>query len=350
VTGMLERRDTVTADNNGLQARLSRLIEKECGAGAQVANLCPMEDGHAGLTFGFDVANAAGRLIGSFVLKLAPAGVTRRGNTDVYRQAPLLRGLKAAGMPVPSVPWASPDEDLLDTPFIVMERMPGRVFVVWAPHGSFSREPVQLRKLWLQAARLLAQLHQVDWGTALSNWENPRPLRHELETWKGLLRHAQNPEWLAAGTDLYNLLAAHLPDEHPIGVVHGDFQPGNILYVNDQAEALIDWEMASIGSQGLDVGWLLMMSDGRAWEKNWRPVAPVSRDDLMSAYTQAGGPALFNTNWYQGLAHFRLAAIACLNVKLHRTGKRIDELWERFAPSISTLLARGMELASCRID
>ena len=75
------------------------------------------------------------------------------------------------------------------------------------------------------------------------------------------------------------------------------------------------------------------------------PVAPVSREDLVGAYRQAGGPALSNLDWYQALAHFRLGAIACLNVKLHRTGKRTDSLWERFASSISILFARGIELA-----
>jgi aminoglycoside phosphotransferase (APT) family kinase protein len=84
-----------------------------------------MEDGHAGLTFGFDTVDAAGLLLDCYVLKLAPAGVTRRGNTDVYRQAPLLRALKATGLPVPAVPWASTDGGVLGTPFIVMERLPG---------------------------------------------------------------------------------------------------------------------------------------------------------------------------------------------------------------------------------
>ena len=331
--------------SNDLAARLRRLIETECGAGSQVANLGMMEDGHAGLTFGFDVLNAAGEPLNSYVLKLAPVGVRRRGNTDVYRQAPLLRGLKAAGVAVPAVPWASPDETMLGTPFIVMERLPGRIFLVWEPHSSFPRDPVRLRGVWLEAARLLAQLHRVDWRAALPDWENPRPLREELGMWTPLLRHAQDANWLAAGTELNGLLAEHLPDEHPIGVIHGDFQPGNILYVDGRAHALIDWELASIGAQGLDLGWLLMMSDGRAWDPAWRPVAPVSSDDLIGAYRDAGGPALANMQWYQALAHFRLGAIACLNVKLHRTGKRADHLWERFAPSISTLFARGIELA-----
>ena len=109
---------------------------------------------------------------------------------------------------------------------------------------------------------------------------------------------------------------------------------------------MIDWELASIGSQGLDLGWLLMMSDDKAWDASWRPVAPLSKDNLVGAYRDAGGPALFNINWYQGLAHFRLGAIACLNIKLHRGGKRKDDLWERFATSVPCLFARGVELLS----
>lgn len=340
--------DAARADD--LAARLGRLIEAECGTGCRAAHLASMEDGHAGLTFGFDVIDASGRPRGSYVLKLAPVGVTRRGNTDVYRQAPLLHGLRAAGMPVPAVPWASSDENVLGTPFIIMERLPGRVFLVWEPHHSFSRDRRHLRDVWLQAARLLAQLHQVDWQTALPDWESPRPLKEELERWTPLLRHALDPDWHVAGTKLNGLLAARLPDERPVGIVHGDFQPGNILYVDGRAEGLIDWELTSIGSQGLDVGWLLMMSDAQAWDPAWPPVAPLTREDLIEAYGEAGGPAVANLDWYQALAQFRLGVIACLNVKLHRTGKRTDDLWERFAPSIPYLFARAIELAGRAAD
>jgi aminoglycoside phosphotransferase (APT) family kinase protein len=211
------------AQGNSLAARLGRLIETECGTGSHVANFATMEDGHAGLTFGFDVFGAGGEPLGCYVLKVAPAGVIRRGNTDVYRQAPLLRGLKAVGMPVPAVPWASPDDDRLGTPFIVMERMPGRVFLVWEPHSSFPRNPAQQREVWLQAARILARLHKIDWQSALPDWEKPRQVKEELDFWTPLLRHAPDSNWLAAGTDLNSLLAANIPDAQPIGVVHGDF-------------------------------------------------------------------------------------------------------------------------------
>lgn len=345
---MSEKTDPSHADATGpagLASRLQRMIEAERGADTRVINFRVMEDGHAGLTFGFDVVDTAGAALGSYVLKMAPAGVTRRGNTDVYKQAPLLRALRESGLPVPEIPWASPEEDQLGTPFIVMEKMPGRVFLVWEPHDSFSRDPAQLRNIWLQAAGLLAQVHRIDWRQALPHWEEPRPLSEEIERWTKVLRHAEDPDWFAAGTRLGTLLTSRIPGEAPIGVIHGDFQPGNILYENGNARGLIDWELASIGSQGLDLGWVLMMSDDQAWHPNWQPVAPVFAADLIEAYREAGGPAFLNLDWYQALAHYRLGSIACLNVKLHRTGKRPDPLWDRFAPSIPYLFARGIALA-----
>lgn len=88
----------------GLASRLQRMIEAERGADTRVINFRVMEDGHAGLTFGFDVVDTAGAALGSYVLKMAPAGVTRRGNTDVYKQAPLLRALRGIWTACPRDP------------------------------------------------------------------------------------------------------------------------------------------------------------------------------------------------------------------------------------------------------
>jgi aminoglycoside phosphotransferase (APT) family kinase protein len=158
------------------------------------------------------------------------------------------------------------------------------------------------------------------------------------------LRHAQDPAWLSAGTELGAALAASLPDGQPVGLVHGDFQPANILYEDGQAGGVIDWELASIGAQGLDLGWMLMTCDPRAWTPDGSPLAPISAADLIGAYSDAGGPAHRDLDWYEGLALYRLGTISCLNVKLHRTGKRVDAIWERFALSIPHLFARGLEL------
>lgn len=331
-------------DTQDIARRLTPFIANDFGPEARVARLSTMEDGHAGLTFGFDVEDGSARVLKSYVIKLAPFGVARRGNTDVYRQAPLLRALHGLGLPVPDVPWAAPDEDLLGTPFIIMEKLPGRVFVLWDTHASFSREPAAVREIWLSTARLLAELHQVDVGLALPDWETPRTLAEELAIWPNVIKHAQQPEWLAAGTRLGEQLLERMPANPRIGLVHGDFQPGNVLFDQGRIAGLIDWEISSIGPQGLDVGWLMLFSDPLAWDSRFMPTMPPSQAEVIEAYREAGGPAAADLYWFQAMAHYRMGSIACLNVKLHRTGKRHDPLWEGFATSISSMFARGSDL------
>src|SRR3954469_19676937 len=104
-----------------IEGPLQRFALAHYGGPARGDGLKTMEGGHAGLTFGFRVVESTTReLLASLILKLAPRGVRRAGHNDVYRRAPLLRALPAAGLPVPDVPWASDREDAFGTPFVMM--------------------------------------------------------------------------------------------------------------------------------------------------------------------------------------------------------------------------------------
>ena len=100
-----------TMNIDEVAANLRRFVHAHYGAQCGVEALQVMEAGHAGLTFGFRVVDGAAATVRArLILKLSPPGVRRAGNTDVYRQAPLLRALHGAGLPVPDVPWAGADE------------------------------------------------------------------------------------------------------------------------------------------------------------------------------------------------------------------------------------------------
>lgn len=332
------------------RAQLLALVRQTHGPDADVRDVGVMEDGHAGQTFGFEAVSGQGAPLARYVIKLGPAGVVRRGSTDIYRQARLLRTLRGAGLPVPRIAWASPEDQPFGAPYIVMERLPGRTFVIWEPHAAFGHDPVAVRDLWRQAATALARFHRLDWRQHLDGWEAPTSLADEVERWNSLLRHAPEPAWLEVGRRLAQALSALRPPERSVGLIHGDYQPGNVLYYGGHLVGVIDWDLACIAPQGIDVGWLLMMIDGQAWAENWKPVAPIARAELIASYRDAGGTALDDLDWYQAFAHFRMGAIACLNVKLNRNGRRPDALWERFAPSVTTLFAHAETLLAARVS
>lgn len=322
---------------SSLRERLERFLAAKLGALVHLSNFELMADGHAGLTFGFHVHDNCG---GSrdFILKLAPNGVARRGSTDVYRQVPLLTALSRADLPVPRITWASAEGSELGAPFICMERLAGRTLVVWEPHTSFLERPEQIPNLWIQAARTLGALHRFPWRTLLPDWEQPVSLRSELDRWLKLLRHTEDPEWSRLAHALHDRLASAIPGEEPQGLIHGDFQPGNVLFDRDRLSGVIDWDLAAIGPQGIDVGWLLTTADRDCWEPGWKPEGPPPLARILEAYVAGGGTAVSHLGWYRAFAHFRFGSIAGLNLKLHRNGRRVDAAWERFAPSIRRLL------------
>jgi aminoglycoside phosphotransferase (APT) family kinase protein len=311
-------------------------------ANVTVSGLAPLPDGHAGLSFSFDLVHD--HHAESFVLKVAPSAVPRSGSTDVYRQVRLLRALKAAGYPAPDVPWASRDDNVLGAPFIVMERLPGRTFIVWDPAPEFLESRRRLPRLWMATADALGQLHQLDWRRDLADWERPTSLDEEMERWVRLLRHTADGKTRELAALLFATLEDRKPPDGEVGIVHGDLQPGNVLFENHRAAGVIDWDLAAIAPQSLDVGWLLMIADRPSWVAGWSPRGAPARGDLLVAYHGAGGTVTSDLDWHQAFAHFRMAVITGLNLKLHRSGRRPDPTWERFAECVPRLVQRGLYL------
>lgn len=333
----------MTDNMETLHAKVGHLFGTQAFDHHHVERLEPMADGHAGHTFGLDLRNRSGR-VSRHILKMGPPGVPRRGSADIFRQAALLKTLHAQGLPVPDIDWASAREDDLGAPFIVMRRLPGRSLIIWDPHPAFLAAGGDLSGLWLAGARELAKIHQTRHQAHLADWEAAIPLRAELDRWSSLVRHSEDPSWQALLGTLGEALRATMPPSEPVGLVHGDFQPGNILYHEGRITGVIDWDLAMIGPQGIDLGWYLMMADAGCWDAAWRPLTTAPRQDLVQAYAAAGGPAFHHAGWYQAFAHFRFGSIAGLNLKLHRNGKRTDAMWEKFAISVPGLLRAGLAM------
>ncbi len=324
-----------------LRASLAAFIQAEIGAELALADVQD-SDGHAGLTFLFETrrrgeSNNAGR----YVLKLPPKGVARRGNTDVYRQAPLLRAMHAAGLPVPSVPYASENEDWFGVPYLVMDRLPGRVFFVWDPDPAFDRTPAAVAPLWRQCVEALVGFHEFDWQAHLAEWQAPEPLHEQVTRWQKIYLHAPEPHWIDQAREVERLLLASLPVGTPVGIFHGDYQPGNMLYEKGQLTGVIDWELSGIGAQLLDIGWLMMAADPLNWVPQWQPVHPPTPTEIQAIYESGRGQHYPDIPWYQAFAGYRLASIGCLNVKLHRKGQRHDPIWENMALCLSRMFERA---------
>jgi aminoglycoside phosphotransferase (APT) family kinase protein len=325
-----------------IRTQLAGFVAEHYGRGADLRNVGPMP-GHAGLTFGFEVWKD-GLCADSLVLRIPPKGVRRSGNTDVYRQAPLLRTLKALGLPVPGIPWADEDERWFGVPFIMMELLPGETCFPWDPQPVWRREDDTIRHLWRHAAAALAEIHNVDWQTHLRDWEAPQPIVEEIERWKPIYAQSPEPAWAETADEVRQLLLETMPADLPVGLQHGDFQIGNILFQDGRVSGIIDWELSCIGTHLMDLGWLLMFNDPESWSEKWPPLNQVPLDELRAIYEEGRGRPISDVDWYQAMACYRLGSITCLNVKLHRRGYRHDPVWENLGYSAPFQLGRARSL------
>lgn len=316
-------------------------------ADIEVRDLRPMP-GNAGLSFGFEVMVPGSAAPRGLVLRLAPSGVRRSGNTDVLAQVPLLRGLHDRGLPVAPLVWSEDESSPFGTDAFIVELLPGRPLHLTDALGSVPFGKDGATPMVCQAVDVLARIHAVPWRELGMRASRPRPVLDEIAFWERVFERL--PEQPPTAAALARELRRSTPSEPAEGLLHGDFQTNNVLYDDSVLTGVLDWELAGVGAQLLDLGWLAMMTDPRCWDARYAEMlrVVVDADQLRARYEQASGHSASDLSWFTALACFRFAVIVAFNTMLHRTGKRPDPFYEVLAQSIEPLLMRGRDLAAQR--
>src|SRR5271167_1361308 len=125
-------------------------------------------------------------------------------------------------------------------------------------------------------------------------------------------------------------------------LVHGDFRLGNVLAAGARINAVIDWEIWSIGDPRIDVGWFLINSDPDTYRRvpgSVRPAPPIA--ELTELYQQQLGYQVADLAWFTALACFKSAATWSLIVKHNRRRRSPRAELEAMVPTLPRLLARA---------
>jgi aminoglycoside phosphotransferase (APT) family kinase protein len=120
--------------------------------------------------------------------------------------------------------------------------------------------------------------------------------------------------------DVGTWLGAHLPDQLPATVVHGDYRLGNMIVSRerpDRIAAVLDWEMGTIGDPRADVGYLVATYSEPGGPTNPLGTSPVtatdgfpSRAELVERYESGSGRRVEPLGWFEALALWK-AAVFC---------------------------------------
>jgi aminoglycoside phosphotransferase (APT) family kinase protein len=205
--------------------------------------------GQSNPTFFVSYPDAGTRL----VLRKKPPGPLLPSAHAVEREYRILKALAGSAVPAPPVLLLHEQDDVVGTPFYLMERLDGRVF-----HDTAlpSVTPEDRRAMYLAMAKTLAALHGFDWQAAgLADFGKPgNYYARQLRRWGGQWRETKTRD-IPAIDRAIDWLEAHLDESAETTIVHGDFRLGNLMFHPTQPRivAVLDWELSTLGHPLSDV-------------------------------------------------------------------------------------------------
>jgi aminoglycoside phosphotransferase (APT) family kinase protein len=304
-------------------------------AGADVVEVAALRGGASSLTFHGSRGGVP------VVVKVAPPGVEPVAHRDVLRQARILKALAGTPVPVPTVVWEDRGDPPDIPPLFVMSRLDGECV---EPLFDGCAPTPDVVERYRSASRTMAALHNlspVDLGLDAEPVVDPVA---EVHRWCDTLRTvdaALVPGW----QDTRDALLHCAPTAIGPRVVHGDFRLGNLLAVGARVNAVIDWEIWSIGDPRIDAGWFLINSDPDTYRRIPEPagMAP-SVAELAEVYQHELGCQAADLAWFSALACFKSAATWSLIVKHNRRRRSPRGELEAMAPALPRLLARARSM------
>ncbi|PAN00944.1 acyl-CoA dehydrogenase [Streptomyces sp. Alain-F2R5] len=301
-----------------------------------------IEGGRSNLTYA--VSDGTAR----WVVRRPPLGHVLATAHDMKREHRVISALHPTDVPVPRPVLLCEDEDVLGSPFYVMEFVEGtpyRTAEQLAPLG-----PERTRAAVLNLVDTLVGLHAVDPAEAgLGDFGRPDGfLDRQLRRWAKQLDASRNRD-LAGIDELHATLGRELPGSPSPTVVHGDYRLDNVLIggENDEIRAVLDWEMSTLGDPLTDLGLLVMYSSPLGM-----PDSPVSTTaqapghpapaELIERYAARSGRDVSAVAWYTAFAWFKLAVILEGIHYRYTLGQTVGRGFDRIGDLVPVFIEHGL--------
>ena len=306
--------------------------------------------GHSNLTY---LVYAGDR---EYVLRRPPLGPVAAKAHDMAREFHVLGAVHPVFPPAPRVYLLCEDPAVIGAIFFLMERRQGVVLRRDTP-AEFAGDPAFPRKASEGFIDCLAQLHSIDAGQRpLAALGKPEGfLERQVRGWTERWQRAKTEE-LPGMDRLIEWLSTRLPASVRPTLVHNDFKLDNIMLDSQnpaRVEAVLDWEMATVGDPLVDLGCTLCYwtqagdpemrggsLSGITAEPGW-----YTRAELVRRYSEKAGRDVSGLGYYEVFGLFKLGVILQQIYFRYHRGQTRDERFSDFNVRVRGLMRAAVELA-----
>ena len=302
--------------------------------------------GHSNLTY---LLHISGR---EYVLRRAPLGPVAPKAHDMVREFHVLEAVHPHFPPAPEVYLRCEDTALLGAPFYLMQRRRGIVLRDRVPPEVAAHEDYAQR-ISRAFTDCLIEMHAVDIERhGLRKLGKPEGfVERQVKGWSDRWMRAQtepNPEMDA----VMKWLASTIPPSGHPTLVHNDFKLDNVMLdpaSPDRIEAVLDWEMTTVGDPLCDLGltlcyWSSPEVPGTDHQAITAAPGWYTRDELVGRYAGKTGRDLSPLPWHEVLGVFKLAVIVQQIYYRFWRGQTTDERFRHFDQRVRALTSQAAQM------
>jgi aminoglycoside phosphotransferase (APT) family kinase protein len=256
------------------------------------------------------------------VARVAPETPGVFKDPDLAREFRVIRALgESTPVEVPTARWLEEDPSVLGSPFVVSDRAYGEVPSDDPPYvvegWVLELDPADRGKLYENTLQVIKQIHAVDWNAlGLDFLDESRfgelGIDQQIGHWEDFYA------WAHAGQPSPTIDAAlewakeNKPSGEDLVLNWGDPRIGNVMFDPSDLtpQAVLDWEMATIASPEMDLGWFVFFvryySEGIGVEI---PAGLQTGEELVARYEEITGREVKHVAYYEAFAALRLAIL-----------------------------------------
>jgi len=297
--------------------------------------------GRSNLTY--TVTDSAGQ---RFVLRRPPLGPLLPSAHDMGREHRIMSALGGSPVPVPPVVGLCTDEAVTGAPFYVMRFVDG---LILRDEPTARSVPETLRAAAADSlVDVLAALHGLD-PAAVGLGDLGRHdgyVERTLRRWRGQWEKSKTRE-VPVVDEVAERLAAAIPPAASTSIVHGDYRLDNVIVspADGSVQAVLDWELCTLGDPLADVGMLLVYWTEPGDEisaLSWAPTTAAGmpgRKDVAARYAAVSGRDLSDIDYYVALGYWKIAVILEGVYARYASGAYgdTDDSWRAFEASVPKL-------------
>jgi aminoglycoside phosphotransferase (APT) family kinase protein len=270
------------------------------------------------------------------VLRRPPFGANIKSAHDMGREYRILSRLGTAYPKVPRALVYCEDPAVLGAPFYVMERVTGVILRATLPEGM-TIAPDRMRRVSEATIDNLAAIHAVDYRAAdLGELGRPEGyVERQVTGWIGRYDRARTDD-IPTLDRAARWLVAHKPAESGAALIHNDYKYDNLAL--DPADlsrinAVLDWEMATVGDPLMDLGTTLGYWVERTDAPDLQALrfgcttlpGNLTRAEVVERYARASGRDVSNIVFYYVFGLYKIAVISQQIYARYKQGLTKDE-------------------------